>query len=146
MARPTDRPSGYAAPSLAGFPRLRNLPARAANVTDPVLVGPSGAAGAYRRQAWEQVAGLDEGVFAYGEDVDLALRLRAAGWLTAAASEAVAVHIGSASAARRSAWQRRHGGFARGYFLRRYGILASRLGPRAAATEAIVVLGDALIF
>jgi N-acetylglucosaminyl-diphospho-decaprenol L-rhamnosyltransferase len=132
--------------TLAGFPRLRDLPARAANATDPVLVGPSGAAGAYRRRAWEQVGGLDEGVFAYGEDVDLALRLRAAGWSTTAATDAVAVHIGSASAARRSAWQRQQGGFARGYFLRRYGILASRFGPRAAVTEAIVVLGDALIF
>jgi GT2 family glycosyltransferase len=133
-------------PTLAGFPRLRDLPALVANVAGPVLLGPSGAAGAYRRQAWEQVGGLDEGVFAYGEDVDLALRLRAAGWLTDAASDAVAVHIGSASAARRSAWQRHQGGFARGYFLRRYGILPSRFGPRAAATEAIVVLGDALIF
>jgi GT2 family glycosyltransferase len=133
-------------PTLAGFPRLRDLRARAVNVTDLVLVGPSGAAGAYRRQAWEQVGGLDEGVFAYGEDVDLALRLRAAGWSTTAVSDAVAVHIGSASAARRSAWQRQQGGFARGYFLRRYGVLAGRFAPRAVATEAIVVLGDALIF
>ena len=33
--------------------------------------------------------GLDEGVFSYGEDVDLALRLRAAGWSTAGAADAV---------------------------------------------------------
>jgi N-acetylglucosaminyl-diphospho-decaprenol L-rhamnosyltransferase len=133
-------------PTLAGYPRLRGAPARDAQGSSPVLVGPSGAAGAYRRKAWEQVGGLDEGVFFYGEDVDLALRLRAAGWSTAVVSSAVAVHLGSASAAHRSAWQRHQGGFARGYFLRRYGVLRSRFAPRAATTEALVVLGDAVVF
>jgi GT2 family glycosyltransferase len=138
---------GLAADStLAGFPRLRGLPTAAAQGTAPVLAGPSGAAGAYRRVAWDAVGGLDEGVFSYGEDVDLALRIRGAGWLTAAVSDAVAVHIGSASATARSAWQRYQGGFARGYFLRRYAVLRSRLGPRAALTEAIVVWGDAVVF
>jgi GT2 family glycosyltransferase len=132
--------------TLAGYPRLRELPARDAQITHPVLIGPSGAAGAYRRRAWEAVGGLDEGVFAYGEDVDLALRLRTAGWFAAGAADAVAVHVGSASAVARSAWQRYQGGFARGYFLRRYGIVRTRNAVRAAATEAIVVLGDALIF
>ena len=46
----------------------------------------------------------------------------------------------------RSAWQRYEGGYARGYFLRRYGILRGRFAPRAAATEALVVLGDAIVF
>jgi GT2 family glycosyltransferase len=111
-----------------------------------VLVGPSGAAGAYRREAWERVGGLDEGVFSYGEDVDLALRLRASGWSTAGAADAVSVHLGSATAGTRSPSQRYQGGFARGYFLRRYGILRSRVGIRGAATEALVVLGDAFVF
>jgi N-acetylglucosaminyl-diphospho-decaprenol L-rhamnosyltransferase len=133
-------------PTLAGYPRLRGLPAAAAQGLQPVLVGPSGAAGAYRSRAWEAVGGLDEGVFSYGEDVDLALRLRTAGWSTAGASDAVAVHLESASAVRRSAWQRYQAGFSRGYFLRRYGVLRSRAGARAIATEAIVVLGEALVF
>ena len=133
-------------PTLAGYPRLRGLPAGQAQATHPVLVGPSGAAGAYRREAWEAVGGLDEGVFSYGEDVDLALRLRGAGWSTAGAADAVSVHLGSATAGARSPSQRYHGGFARGYFLRRYGILRSRVGVRVAATEAVVVLGDALMF
>jgi GT2 family glycosyltransferase len=133
-------------PTLAGFPRLRGAPTRGAGASRAVLIGPSGAAGAYRREAWEAVGGLDEGVFSYGEDVDLALRLRAAGWTTAGAPDAVAVHVGSATAARRSAWQRYQAGFSRGYFLRRYGILQSSVGLRAATTEAIVVLGDALFF
>jgi N-acetylglucosaminyl-diphospho-decaprenol L-rhamnosyltransferase len=133
-------------PTLAGYPRLRDMPVGEAQATDPVLLGPSGAAGAYRRRAWEAVGGLDEGVFMYGEDVELALRLRTAGWSAAAAADAVAVHAGSASAERRSAWQRYQGGFARGYFLRRYGIMRGPPALRALATEAIVVLGDALIF
>jgi N-acetylglucosaminyl-diphospho-decaprenol L-rhamnosyltransferase len=133
-------------PTLAGYPRLRGLPAREAQTTNPILIGPSGAAGAYRRQAWEDVGGLDEGVFAYAEDVDLALRIRAAGWSTAAISDAVAIHIGSASAITRSVWQRYQGGFSRGYFLRRYGVLRSRFAVRAVLTEALVVLGDTVVF
>jgi N-acetylglucosaminyl-diphospho-decaprenol L-rhamnosyltransferase len=132
--------------TLAGFPRLRGCPASEARDTKPVLVGPSGAAGAYRREAWEAVGGLDEGVFLYAEDVDLALRLRAAGWPTVGARDAVATHIGSASAGPRSAWQRHQSGFARAYFMRRYGVLRSRVGVRAVATEAIVVLADAMVF
>ena len=97
-------------------------------------------------QAWDDVRGLDEGVRFYGEDVDLALRLRAAGWSSTAVSAATAVHLGSATAAHRSAWQRYEGGFARGYFLRRYGVLRGRFAARAAAAEGVVVLGDAIVF
>jgi N-acetylglucosaminyl-diphospho-decaprenol L-rhamnosyltransferase len=131
--------------TLAGYPRLRGAPREEAQADNPILIGPSGAAAAYRRVAWAQTGGLDEGVFAYAEDVDLALRLRTLGW-TSAASDAVAVHLGSASAVVRSAWQRYHGGFARGYFLRRYGVLRGRAGPRALVTEALVALGDALLY
>jgi GT2 family glycosyltransferase len=133
-------------PTLAGYPRLRGRPAREAQTTDPILIGPSGAAGAYRREAWDDVGGLDEGVFAYAEDVDLALRIRAAGWSTTAAADAVAIHIGSASAVARSTWQRYQGGFSRGYFLRRYGVLRSHVAVRAVVTEALVVLGDTVVF
>jgi N-acetylglucosaminyl-diphospho-decaprenol L-rhamnosyltransferase len=133
-------------PTVAGYPRLRGLPVEAAQTADPTLIGPSGAAGAYRRNAWKRVGGLDEGVFAYAEDVDLALRLRADGWATAAVDTAVAIHIGSASAVARSAWQRYQGGFARGYFLRRYGVLRSRFAARALVTEAMVVAGDAVVY
>ena len=132
--------------TLAGYPRLRGAPSAAAQRGGPVLAGPSGAAAAFRRDAWDDVGGLDEAVFAYGEDVDLALRLRGAGWLAAAAPEAVAIHRGSATAVHRSSAQRHAGGFSRGYFLRRYGVLRGRTALRAAATEAIAVVGDALIF
>ncbi len=129
-------------PTLAGFARLQGHPMSAAGDARPVLLGPSGGAAAYRRQAWEQVGGMDERIFLYQEDLDLGLRLRAAGWLATTAPDATAVHLGSATAGRRSASQRRHAGFARGYLLRRYGVLRSPVGPRALLIEALVAAGD----
>jgi N-acetylglucosaminyl-diphospho-decaprenol L-rhamnosyltransferase len=131
--------------TLTGYPRLRGRPRSEAFSARPVLVGPAGAGGAYRRRAWEEVGGLDEGVMFYGEDLDLAFRLRSAGWRVRAVPEAVAVHVGSATAGNRSAWQRFQGGFARGYFLRRYGVLRTTTAPRALLTEVVVVLGDAVL-
>jgi len=133
--------------TLAGFPRLHGLPvsaARGAAGEKLALTGPAGAAAAFRRVAWLQAGGLDEAIFAYLEDLDLALRLRTAGWETSLALDAVAVHVGSATLGHRSAEQRRKIGHARAYLLRRYGVLRSRTAPRALATEAIVVAGDAL--
>ena len=130
--------------ALGCFPRLQGLDAAAAGQARPVLAGPAGTAAAYRRSAWEQVGGLDEAIFAYMEDFDLALRLRSAGWRAALASDAVGVHLGSATHGHRSAWQRRHGGFGRGYLVRRYGLLRGRSAPRTLATETVVVLADLL--
>jgi N-acetylglucosaminyl-diphospho-decaprenol L-rhamnosyltransferase len=133
-------------PTLAGFPRLQGVPVQQLDAKRPVLLGPSGAAAGFRRRAWEAVGGLDEAVFFYGEDVDLALRLRSAGWRAAEAVDAVATHIGSASAGHRSSWQRYQGGYSRGYFLRRYGVLRRRVALRALAAEVIAVFGDAFVF
>lgn len=132
-------------PTLTGFPRLQWQAAARAGDPEPVAVGPAGTAAAYRRSAWEQAGGLDEQIFAYCEDLDLALRLRAAGWQTALVPEAVGVHLGSATHGHRSSRQRHHGGFARGYLLRRYGVLRTRAGLRAFVTEAIVCAGDLVI-
>jgi len=128
--------------TLGGFPRLHGLQVSEAARERPLLAGPAGAAAAYRRSAWEQAGGLDSAIFAYMEDFDLALRLRAAGWKAVLATDAVGVHLGSATFGHRTAWQRRNGGFGRGYMLRRYGLLRGREAPRTLATEAIVVLGD----
>ncbi len=131
--------------TLAGFPRLQGRPASAAPGAAPLLTGPAGAAAAFRRIAWEQVGGLDEQIPAYMEDLDLALRLRAAGWTAAMATDAVATHIGGATFGHRSAGQRWRAGFARGYLLRRYGVLRTRAAARTIATEALVIGGDRVI-
>jgi N-acetylglucosaminyl-diphospho-decaprenol L-rhamnosyltransferase len=131
--------------TLAAFPRWQGYPPSQARADRPALTGPAGAAAAFRRSAWEQVSGLDEAIRAYMEDFDLAVRLRNAGWGTELALDAVAVHVGSATFGHRSAASRRNGGFGRGYVLRRYGVLRSRVAPRALATEVIVVIGDLLV-
>jgi GT2 family glycosyltransferase len=133
--------------TLAGFARLQDhavtqagqLPAHA-----PVLTGPEGTAGAYRRSAWEQVDGLDQKIVAYMEILDLALRLHSAGWSTAGAPEALGVHLGSATYGRRSSRQRRLAGFSRGYLIHRYNVLRSRAAVRTLATEVVVVTLDLL--
>lgn len=122
---------------LAAYNRLRGA-APDAGVTG-VLAGPSGGAAAYRRTAFEQVGGFDETLIAYGEDVDLALRLRAAGWRAAEARDARGVHLGGATIGVDSPQQRWLSGFARGFLLRRWGALRSRAAPRALLLEAVVV-------
>lgn len=127
--------------TLAAFPRHWGKPAaNDALGGDEGLLGPVGGAGAFRREALEAVGGFDESIFAYGEDVDLALRLRAAGWRSVAAADAVGVHLGSASFGRHSPRQVFHRGWSRAYLLRKYGILASPSGMvRAVASEAASV-------
>ena len=106
--------------TLAAYNRLRKrLPSQPSGV----LLGPSGGLAAYRRSAFEQAGGFDERLFAYGEDVDLALRLRALGWRAAEAPGARGVHLGGASVGRDSPRQRWLAGFARAFLMRRYGVL-----------------------
>jgi GT2 family glycosyltransferase len=128
--------------TLAGFARLQGRPIADATLPMPVLTGPEGAAGAYRRVAWEQAGGLDETIVAYMEILDLALRLRTVGWTTASAPQARGVHLVSSTYGKRSAGQRRLAGFSRGYLLRRYGVLRGGESARALLTETAVVVGD----
>lgn len=132
-------------PTLAAFQRGHGRPLAEASASRPVLTGPAGAVAAYRRRAWEELGGLEEALIAYMEDFDLALRLRSGGWAATVATDAVAVHVGSATFGHRSARQRRLGGFARAFMLRRYGVLRRRTGPRALLTELIVVAGDLIL-
>lgn len=124
-------------PTLAGFVRWVGVRPEQADGDSPVLLGPYGAAAAYRRAALEQVGGFDEAIFMYGEELDLALRLRSAGWECKGVPAANGVHVGGGTVGRAGARQRFLGGFGRGYLLRAYRVLRSRWGLRALAAEGI---------
>ena len=122
--------------TLAAYNRLRRQPPHAPAGR---LAMPSGGAAAYRRAAFERAGGFDERLHAYGEDVDLGLRLLLAGWSAAPAPGARATHLGGASIGVDSPFQRELAGFARGLLLHRYGVLRTRACPRALLFEALVV-------
>jgi GT2 family glycosyltransferase len=64
-----------------------------AAVADAAEVGfASGAALVVRREAWDAVGGFDDRYFMYGEDLDLCLRLRLAGWAIGVEPSAVVEH------------------------------------------------------
>lgn len=124
---------------LAGQPVLT-----AAAASDPL--GPMGAAGLYDRAAFESVGGFDERLFLYYEDLDLALRMRIAGYGCRLAPGARALHVGSATTGRRSTVQNHHTNFGRGYMLRKYGV-ARRPGllAKSALSESTAGLAQLLI-
>lgn len=106
---------------------------------------PSGGCVAYLREAFEQVGGFDELLFAYGEDADLGLRILSAGWQSAYAPTARGVHIGGASTGTSaSPVRRRLSGTARGFLLRRYQL--DRRGIiRVLLTEPFIVVADLVL-
>ena len=130
--------------TLMGFDHLHDEPLAAAAVAaDPL--GPTGGAALYRRAALEAVGGFDERIFLYYEDLDLALRLAAAGKRCRLAPEARAVHAYSASLGAGSAAKYARTGWSRGYMLRRYGVTRNlRLALRALACEAAICAGQLL--
>ncbi|MCR9073340.1 MAG: glycosyltransferase [Alphaproteobacteria bacterium] len=68
-------------------------------VSESGVFGPCAAAALYRREAFEAVGGFCDRFFCYYEDVDLALRLRRAGWRSVVTPWAVVRHVGSGSTA-----------------------------------------------
>jgi N-acetylglucosaminyl-diphospho-decaprenol L-rhamnosyltransferase len=130
--------------TLMGFDYLHGEPvAAAAEAPDPL--GPTGGAALYRHDALTAVGGFDERIFLYYEDLDLALRIAAAGGRCRLAPDARALHAYSASlgaaSARKYAWT----GWTRGYMLRRYGVMRNpRLAARALACEAALTAGQLL--
>jgi N-acetylglucosaminyl-diphospho-decaprenol L-rhamnosyltransferase len=92
-----------------------------ASLGDRLPAGPCGGAAAYRRTAWEDAGGFDPALFAYWEDVDLALRLRRAGWRSAFVPDALALHRHGATLGAATPVQRRLDAFGRGFVLGRHG-------------------------
>ena len=86
-------------------------------------VGPTGGAALFDRDLFLAVGGFDEEMFLYYEDVDLALRMRAAGADCALAINARAEHAFSATLGATSREKTRMTGWSRGYLLRRYRII-----------------------
>ena len=108
--------------TLAAWDYLTGEPAnRLDNAADPL--GPTGGAALFDREAFNQVGGFDERIFLYYEDLDLALRMRLAGYSCRLAPDARAIHEGSATLGRKAAAKYRQTGFSRGYLLRKYGIM-----------------------
>lgn len=69
---------------------------------------PSGAAALFRRATLDDVGLFDESFFLYGEDADLGLRARRAGWECAFAPDAVAYHHYSRTAGAHSSLKAFH--------------------------------------
>lgn len=105
--------------TLGSWDYLWNQPVSALDVAhDPV--GPCGGAAAYRLPAFRELGGFDEALFAYWEDVDLALRFREAGWRCVLASGARALHKHGQTLGAASPAARRLEAFGRGYVLAKY--------------------------
>jgi N-acetylglucosaminyl-diphospho-decaprenol L-rhamnosyltransferase len=84
-----------------------------------------------RREALDEVGGLDEGYRFYFEDYDLCWRLAAAGWTLAVRWDAGAVHVGggSSSASDPAGWLPRFQASRIRYLRKRYGRQAAIFPP-----------------
>ncbi|HEX7058260.1 MAG TPA: glycosyltransferase family 2 protein [Solirubrobacterales bacterium] len=131
--------------TLMGFDYLHGEPAEAARRA-PAPLGPTGGAALYRRAAFEAVDGFDERIFLYYEDLDLALRISAAGGRCRLAPDARALHAYSASLGAKSGEKFGRTGWSRGYMLRRYGAMSNpRDAMRVLATEGAICAGQLLM-
>jgi N-acetylglucosaminyl-diphospho-decaprenol L-rhamnosyltransferase len=128
--------------TLLAFDHLHGEAVEAAMMASPPL-GPTGAAALVPLSAFRAVGGFDVRIFAYLEDVDLALRLRAVGVNCRLAGQARGTHRHSATLGSGSREKNRLMGWSRGYMLRRYGILGQpRLAARALAAEVVICAGQ----
>lgn len=113
------------------------------HVADPV--GPSGAAAAFDREAFLEVGGFDENLFAYWEDVDLVLRLREVGGSCRLVSDARGTHQHSMTLGSGSAEKNRLMGFGRGYVMRKWSVPTFRRFTAILARDVPVCIGQLVI-
>lgn len=131
--------------TLLAFDYLHGATVPTAHQAEAPL-GPTGGAALVPLSAFEAVGGFDDRIFAYLEDVDLALRLRAAGFPCRLAAAAHAVHQHSATLGSGSAAKNYLMGWSRGYMLRRYGIVRQpRQVSRALTAEAMISVGQLVV-
>ena len=109
--------------TLGSWDYLWNRPvAELDGANDPV--GPCGGAAAYSLRPFQELGGFDEALFAYWEDVELALRFRRAGWRCVLAADARALHEHGQTVGAATPAARRLEAFGRGYVLAKYRVAA----------------------
>ena len=84
-------------------------------------VGPCGGAAAFRLDTYKELGGFDKRLFAYWEDVDLAIRFQQAGYDCAVAAGATALHKHGATLGPSPAQRVLHA-YGRGYVMAKHGI------------------------
>lgn len=107
--------------------------------------GPTGGGALYSRDAFNGVGGFDENIFLYYEDVDLALRIHAAGGRCVLARDARAVHGYSETLGARSARKYTRTGWSRGYLLRLYRVLSGPAAAFSVLTRELAICAGQLI-
>lgn len=130
--------------TLLAWDYLHGAPVEAAAAAPPPL-GPTGGAALVKRDIFERVGGFDERIFAYLEDLDLALRIRCAGGACALAPNARALHRHSSTLGSGSAVKNRLMGWSRGYLLRRYGVLTDRALVVPTLVRELAIAGGQLL-
>lgn len=129
--------------TLLGFDYLNGAPISALALSTTEPIGPCAGAAAFDRTAFAEVGGFDENLFAYWEDVDLALRLRRAGGRCLLAGDARAAHVHSATLGSGSARKNYLMGFGRGYVLRKWSVLGSPTRTlRVFASDSAICAGQ----
>jgi hypothetical protein len=69
------------------------------------VLWPDGCAAMYRKEMLDRIGGFDEDFFAYGDDAELGLRARIAGWKCVYTPEAVVRHHRGSTLGKDSAWR-----------------------------------------
>ncbi len=69
------------------------------------VLWPDGCAAMYRKEMLDRIGGFDEDLFAYGDDAELGLRARIAGWKCIYTPEAVVRHHRGSTLGKGSAWR-----------------------------------------
>ncbi len=130
--------------TLMGFDYLSGEPVSALDGARAPL-GPTGGAAMYDRSAFDAVGGFDERIFLYYEDLDLALRIRAAGGRCRLAGSARATHGYSQTLGAGSGRKYAMTGWSRGYLARRYRVAGHPSGAVSTLLrEAAICSGQLL--
>ncbi len=131
--------------TLLPFDYLHGRPLAVLDDGVPDPVGPSGTAAAFDRALFIECGGFDEHLFAYLEDVDLALRLRLTGARCVLAPGALGIHRHSATLGPGSRRKNYLMGFGRGYTLRKWGVVTPGRLLSVIARDAVICLGQAVV-